>query len=98
MTWYVVYEGRQRYRDGSVRPRVRVRELRGVPDSARPRIISQHFEAGDLWVTIEYRKRVRTRGGHYVVRTFRRDVHLGKGVRGSARLTRRPPKGPKVDR
>ena len=98
MVWYVVYEGRQRYKDGSVRRRVRVRELRGIPDTSRPRIISEHYEAGDLWVTVVYRKRVRVRGNHVAERPFRRDIHLGKGVRGSARLTRHPPKGPRINR
>jgi len=95
--YYIVYRGRQRYRDGSERPRVRVKKLRGK-GIKNPRIVSKHYEAGDLWVTIEYTKRVRTRGGHYVERKFKRDVHLGKGSRESVRLTTRPPKGPKIDR
>ena len=53
MVYYIVYKGRQKYRDGSVRPRVRVKKIGRVKD---PRIVSQHYEAGDLWVTIEYKR------------------------------------------
>jgi len=98
-TFYIVYRGLQRYRDGSVKPRTRVRKLRNV--DGRPRIVGKRVVNGELWVTVEAPQVYTLRNGRKKKRMVRRDVHLGrvKSVRDARpRLTTKPPKGPKVDR
>ena len=97
--FYIVYRGLQRYRDGSVKPRTRVRKLRNV--DGRPRIVGKRVINGELWVDVEIPQRYTARDGSKYTRKVVRSVHLGrvKSVRAARpRLTTKPPKGPKVDR
>ena len=98
MPFYIVYRGLQRYRDGSVKPRVRVRKIRDIPRGARPRIVKAKKRGGDLFVTIKYRATFTARNKRKYKRTVLRDIHLGRGDPSSVKITRNPPKGPKVDR
>jgi len=100
MAWYIVYTGKQKYRDGTVRERVRVRKIRNLPRGVKPRIVKVHRQAGEIWVTIEYEKPWKTRAGTKYMRKITRDIHLGKpyGRKVKIQLTQHPPKGPKIDR
>jgi len=96
-TYYIVYTGVQRYRDGSVRPRTRVKKIRNV--EGRPRVVGKKLRDGDLFVTIEALQVYTLRNGRKVKRKRVRDIHLGKAKRGTkVRVTTKPPKGPKIDR
>jgi len=96
-TYYIVYQGVQRYRDGSVKPRTRVKKVHNV--EGKPKIASKRIQRGELWVTIEAPQTYTLRNGRKTKRIRRRDIHLGraKNTR-NVRLTTRPPKGPKIDR
>lgn len=95
--YYIVYTGLQRYRDGSVKPRTRVRKIRNV--EGRPRIVDRHYRGGDLYVTIEAPQTYTLRNGRRVKRKVKRDIHLGRARRGCrVYITTSPPKGPKIDR
>jgi len=98
MPYYIVYKGVQRYRDGSVRPRVRVRKIRGLPRGARPRVVGAKRRGGDLYVTIRYQGVFTARNKRKYRRPVTRDIHLGRGDPRTVRITRKPPKGPKIDR
>ena len=96
-TYYLVYTGVQRYRDGSVRPRTRVKKIRNV--EGRPRVVGKKLRDGELFVTVEADQVYTLRNGRKVKRKRVRDIHLGRAKRGTkVRVTVKPPKGPKVDR
>ena len=96
-TYYIVYRGVQRYRDGSVKPRIRVRKIRNV--EGRPRIVGKRIQNGELWVTIKAPQVYTLRNGRKVKRMRTRDIHLGRArsTRG-VRLSTSPPKGPLIER
>ena len=97
MPYYIVYKGLQRYRNGSIKPRTRVKKIRNV--EGKPRIIDKRIQNGELWVTIKAPQIYTLRNRRKVRRIRARDIHLGraKSTRG-VRITTRPPKGPKIDR
>lgn len=96
-SYYIVYTGLQRYRDGTVKPRTRVKKIGNV--EGRPRIVERHIRGGDLYVTIEAPQVFTLRSGRRVRRKVKRDVHLGRAKRGCrVYITTKPPKGPKIDR
>ena len=96
-TYYIVYRGVQRYRNGKVKPRTRVRKIRNV--EGRPKIVGKRIQGGDLWVTIKAPQTYTLRNGRKVKRVKVRDIHLGKATSTrSVRITTKPPKGPKIDR
>jgi len=96
-TYYIVYRGLQRYRNGKIKPRIRVRKIRNV--EGRPKIVDKRIQGGDLWVTIKAPQVYTLRNGKKVKRIRVRDIHLGraKTTRG-VKITTKPPKGPKIDR
>ena len=75
-TYYIVYRGVQRYRNGSVRPRTRVKKIRNV--EGKPRIVGKRIQGGDLWVTIKAPQTYTLRNGRKVKRVRQRDIYLGK--------------------
>ena len=97
--WYIVYKGLQRYRDGSVKPRTRVKKLTNI--DGKPRIVDKRVVAGELWVTVEAPQIYTLRNGSKQKRMVRRDIHLGR-VRSmrtaKPRLTTKPPKKPLIER
>ena len=96
-TYYIVYQGVQRYRDGSVKPRTRVRKIRNV--EGRPRIVKKRIQNGELWVTIEAPQVYTLRNGRKVKRMRVRDIHLGRAMNTrKVRITTKPPIGPLIQR
>ena len=68
-TYYIVYRGLQRYRNGKIKPRIRVRKIRNV--EGRPKIVDKRIQGGDLWVTIKAPQVYTLRNGKKVKLIFR---------------------------
>ena len=98
MPYYIVYRGVQRYRNGQVKARIRVRKIRNLPRGAKPRLVKLTKRGGDIFATIRYSAVFTARNGRKYRRPIERDIHLGKGNVESVRITRNPPPGPRVDR
>ena len=100
MTWYMVYKGKGRGRDGKLYSRVFVKKLRLGRIVGKPKIagIMRDSTAHTL-VDIIYKKMHTYRGGARHARMYKTTIVLGQYVnRGSIRLTQHPPKKPKIDR
>ena len=106
MPWYIVYKAYARARDGKLYRRTYVKKLRNLLGKrliGRPRIIEIRYdpETDHYLVDIAYKVRHKYRGRvtHPREHVFTVVIAQGKGHRVKGiRLTRHPPKGPKIDR